>query len=134
MTCWLTDKMSQIFFSTYPNWLVCLSVVESAFGTLWAKWYRSKGTEGEEPPGEMKKQIERYEAMQTAPTEEAIRLGKELCKSQAENLWAIGTAATAPMPVVASKKLGNVPETLPFYGNDWMFTCITRPETWFFKE
>jgi peptide/nickel transport system substrate-binding protein len=132
-TVWLTDKMSENFFTTYPNWLVPISTVESAFGNQWARWFVSNGKEGEEPTGEAKKQIDRYTAMQTASPEDVVKLGKELCQSQSENLWAIGTAATAPMPIVVNSNLANIPTEMPNYGWDWMFTHMTHQETWYFK-
>ncbi|MGH2550658.1 MAG: ABC transporter substrate-binding protein [Thermomicrobiales bacterium] len=134
LTCWVADKMSEIYYPTLPNWLVARDGIESAFGVKWVQWFDSDGVDGEEPPDAVKSQREIYEKMQTVSKAEAIELGKQLGQSQAENLWTIGTAATSPMPIIASARLGNVPEEQPFYGNDWMFTVITRPETWYFTS
>jgi len=106
----------------------------SCIWTLWVKWYQSGGKEGEEPPEEVKKNIERYEKMQTTLDEkERIRLAKEILRSNAENLWTIGTIAMTPVPVIVRNNLRNVPESIPF---GWAFTqyfTAANPEQFFLK-
>ncbi|MBI2941807.1 MAG: ABC transporter substrate-binding protein [Chloroflexi bacterium] len=131
LSTWIAARNTQVQFSPYYS---VAGLGENAFGFAWGKWWQTKGKEGEEPVEEMKKQQERWEKMQTAPREERIRLGKEINKSQAENLWSIGTVGVGPMPIVINKKLGNVPKEIPVYAPDAYFVCPYRPETWFFKS
>lgn len=79
------------------------------WGPDWRAWFNSEGTEGEEPPLEVKKLFKLYEDfLATISNEERIELGKEILKSQAENLWVIGTVNNIPIPVIVKKNLKNV--------------------------
>ncbi len=132
MTCWTMDGFSDIFFQLYPK-IVPVDPIGSMYGTLWAQWYVTGGEEGEEPPTEIKKNLDAFDKMQLVDREERIRLGKEIFRSQAENLWVIGTMSVTPMPIIVRDNLRNVPEKL-VYGFDWLFTTICHPEQWFFKK
>ena len=59
-----------------------------------------------------------------------VELGKLILRSQAENLWTIGTLGLAPQPVVVSNKLHNVPP-FGYWGWDNRWTIPYHPETWF---
>ncbi|MCR4427327.1 MAG: ABC transporter substrate-binding protein, partial [Firmicutes bacterium] len=130
LSTWIVARNTQKQF--WPYYSVA-GIGESCMGFAWGKWYQTKGKEGEEPVEEMKKQLERWDALQTAPTEERIRLGQEINKSQGENLWAIGTVGAAPMPIVFHKDLANVPDEVPVYAPESDFVCPFRPETWYFR-
>lgn len=104
------------------------------FAPLWTDWYLTKGEKGEEPPEEIKKNIERWERMRvTMDDEERIRLGKEILASQAENLWTIGTVGMPAKPCVVKNNLRNVPEKAMW---GWESMCLIphHPETFFFKQ
>lgn len=108
--------------------------VNGCWCTLWAHWYISGGKEGEEPPEEVKKNLERWERMRvTIDDEERIRLGKEILRSQAENLWVIGTVGMAPRPIIVRNNLRNVPE-VTIYTWDLYASTIAYPEQFFFKH
>ena len=109
---WVADMI----FPNYPAMHVPIQPAnEGAWGPLWCVWYQSGGKEGEEPPEEVKKNIERYEGMK-ATLDEEVRTGlaKEILRSNAENLWTIGTVGEAPVPIVVRNNLRNVPETINF--------------------
>ena len=133
VTCWHTDRMSQKEFPSRCWWIVPLLNEYSGFGSLWAVWYNSDGKEGEEPPEKVKQLFEWFDAMRTAAPDKVIELGRNIATSEAENLWTIGTLALVPNPVLAKKKLGNVPEQL-YYGADWGFSILARPWTWYWEE
>ena len=61
-----------------------------------------------------------------------IELGKLILRSQAENLWTIGTLGLAPQPVVVSNRLRNVPER-GYFGWDNRMVLPYHPETWFLE-
>ena len=66
-------------------------------------------------------------------TDEArrIEVGKNLLRSNAENLWTIGTVGLAPQPVVISSRLRGVPEQ-GIWGWDNRWTLSYHPATWYF--
>jgi len=131
--CWCANA-SDMSFPLYPDFAVPMATGFSGlWGGLWSRWYLSGGKEGEEPPEELKKNIERWEKMKTTmDEEERIRLGKEILRSEAENLWTIGVVGVAPVPVIVKSNLRNVPKEIPF-GWDLYFTTIANPEQFFLK-
>ena len=121
-------------FSTNPCFHVPISNDLTPCWPLWSTWYLTGGKDGEEPPEEVKKNIERYEKMQTTMDEkERIRLGKEILRSNAENLWTIGTIGMAPVPVIVRNNLRNVPESIPFGWGFFYFFTTANPEQFFLK-
>lgn len=100
----------------------------------WGRWFQTKGKLGEEPPEEVKKNVERWERMRTTlDNDERIRLGKEIAASQAENLWEIGTVGDILKPVIARNNLRNIPEE-SIYTGDFLDTTPSLPETYFFAQ
>lgn len=99
---------------------------------LWARWYRGEEG-GEEPPENVKEVIKWWKKMRTTiDEEERIQLGKKIVASQAENLWRIGVAGLAPIPLIVDERLCNVPEKYDF-GFDWDYTAPVNPEQFFLK-
>ena len=131
--CWCATA-SDMSFPLYPEFAVPMATGFSGlWGGLWSRWYLSGGKEGEEPPEELKKNIERWEKMKTTmDEEERIRLGKEILRSEAENLWTIGVVGVAPVPIIVKSNLRNVPKEIPF-GWDLYFSTIAHPEQYFLK-
>ncbi len=106
---------------------------ENAWSTLWAVWYRTGGKSGEEPTPEMKEVIKNWETVLYAVNEkERAAAGKAVLKSQAENLWTIGTVGDIPRPLVVRKNLRNIPET-GWWGYDLLRSNPSHPEQYFFK-
>lgn len=104
MSVWHTDGVRPgvpfFWFVPYttPNW-----------APEWQEWHVSGGESGEEPPKEVKKLFDHYETIiRTTDKQERIKAGKAILKSQAENLWVIGTVNSIPRPVVINNKLKNV--------------------------
>ena len=73
-----------------------------------------------------------YRRMEQALTaEERIKCGKEILRSQAENLWGIGTVSAPPVIFIAKSNLRNVPEHAPLAW-DTFYTSPLPPEAiWF---
>lgn len=64
---------------------------------------------------------------------ERISLGREILRSQSENLWPIGTVGLAPHPVIVKNTLRNIPEKgLWCFDTEWGY--IYHPEQFFFKN
>ena len=102
----------------------------------WAKWVRSDGAEGVEPPPESKDGILRLKELQDmvegSKTEEEYRTTvKEMYKTHMDNLWIVNSLAN---PLVAlswcvSEELGNVAD--PFLDASLLSHA---PWTWYFKD
>jgi peptide/nickel transport system substrate-binding protein len=134
MGLWHADRCG-FLFPLEPFWFVPMRHEwEITWCPLWAQWYVTGGKAGEEPPKELKTNIQLWEKMKTAISEkERIRLGKEILKSNAENLWTIGTVGLAPHPVIVRSNLRNVPEKVLF-GWDTYFTYPYNTCQFFFKQ
>jgi peptide/nickel transport system substrate-binding protein len=134
MGLWVGDR-SAFLFNVDPLWYVPISYTYAiAWAPLWGKWCATKGKEGEEPAEEVKKNIERWGQFNaTMNEEERTRLGKEILRSQAENLWTIGVVGLTPAPVIIRDNLRNVPEEALF-GWDYYMTLPWKPSTYFFKS
>ena len=114
---------------------------------LWHKWLYSQDKEGEEPPQQIKDLYKLWgDLRQVTDPQERIRLGKKLLRSQAENLWAIGTVGESLRPVIVSNRLHNVPQFIrdkdgqllkeerALWGIPWLATCLHHPEQFYIKE
>jgi len=69
----------------------------------------------------------------TLDADRRLWLGKQILRSQAENLWAIGTLGLAPQPVVVHNTLHNVPER-GYWGWDNRWSLPYHPETWYLNR
>lgn len=105
----------------------------STGSVLYAQWYASQGEQGEKPGGDMLKVMEMYRKfVVTVDENERLRVGKEIVKIAAENVWGIGVVGIAPVPIVVKKNIINVPEKST---RDWLLIQIahTNPEQYFIK-
>ena len=99
----------------------------------WARWYTTGGKEGQVPPDAIMSVIEIWEtALSTTDEKEGIRLGRELLKSQAENLWTIGTVGHLFEPVIVGDNLRNFP-TEGYTGFDYLTASHYRVEQVYFE-
>jgi len=121
----------------------------SYWAPLWYRWLSRKGRQGqgEEPPQYIKDYYDLWEKMRrTADDAERTRLGKEILRGQAENLWGIGTVGETLSPVIVSTRLHNVPRWMldesgnpiegrpALLGYPWLVTFLHHPEQWFIQE
>ncbi len=134
MSLWHADRCG-FLFPLEPFWWVPMRHAwEVNWCPLWGQWYITGGEAGEEPPEEVKRLIDLWEKMKvTLDEEERVELGKEILKSNAENLWTIGTVGLAPHPVIVRSNLRNVPEKEPL-GWDTLFTYPYNTCQFFFKQ
>lgn len=126
------DRCTDILFTIDPRWFVPISP-QSTYGPLWYTWYSTGGKSGEEPPAEIKKLYEWFETMRTTIDEdERTMAGKEILRSQAENLWIIGTVGLIPQPCLVSNKLHNVPQ-VGYSGFDVFWENMYEPVQFFMR-
>lgn len=135
MTLWHADRTTDILFPTQPFWFVPMHRGwEESHWVPWANWYLSSGEQGEVPPPDIRQLIDWWVEMTTSMAEaRRIELGKNILRSQAENVWTIGTLGLAPQPVVVGNTLHNVPRR-GYWGWDNRMTYPYHPESWFLSE
>jgi len=133
MGMWHADKQSDILFPIDPEFYIpWREAWECFWGPLWARWYQTNGKKGEEPPEKIARLYKLWETVKTTMDEkERIQAGKEILRSQAENIWVIGTVMI-PKPVIVANDLQNVPET-GVCGWDYLGASYCHPEQLFFK-
>ncbi|MDE0963180.1 MAG: ABC transporter substrate-binding protein [Candidatus Latescibacteria bacterium] len=135
MSIWHADRNTDILFPIEPFWYVPMHTgQEVTQWPEWARWYRSDGARGMEPPPEVKQLIAWWEVLRrTADVEERIRMGKNILRSQSENLWVLGVIGQGPHPVIVSDRLRNVP-TDGYWGWDSRWSWPYYPETWYLQQ
>ena len=135
MTLWEADRSTDILFPPEPYWYVPMHLGwEISMWNEWTRWFLTDGEKGEEPPPVIKELYNWWIEMSTTLDEQKrIELGKKILRSQAENLWTIGTVGVAPHPLVVSNKLHNVPKT-GYWGWDCRWSLPYCPETWYLKQ
>ncbi len=104
-------------------------------GFLWARWKRTGGKEGIEPPDEVKRLWELAEKFIQLPlgSEESNRIGAEIVDIHVKNLWKIGTVGNVPGPVYHKNILRNFPRfTANSYDYYWAYAY--RPQQWYIAE
>jgi peptide/nickel transport system substrate-binding protein len=93
---------------------------------------QSGGKQGDEPSAEVKKNLAALQTAQTT-TNDAERSAalKQILRSQAENLWNIGTVGYPPSIRVFGNTMRNIPagDFAQFFGD-----TAARPETFYFKQ
>ena len=93
-----------------PRWFLPYSAA-SFFGLDYARWFRSNGLKGEEPPPDMLNCITLFHQLErTVDESEQIRLFKEIIELNRKNLWVIGTVGAIPQIFIVNEKFRNVPE------------------------
>ena len=93
-----------------PRWFIPYSS-ESIHGIGYARWYRSSGTKGETPEGDLRRVIELYQLLEETPDDPGqIRLFSEILALNQKNLWVIGTVGGLPSMVLVKNTFKNVPE------------------------
>lgn len=111
ISCWAADSMLLSFGSDHlGKYFAPIGQPHYSSWPEWVSWYESGGDQGMEPPQKVKQLIEWAEQMSTSADKEVrTKAAENLVKSQAENLWCIGTVGLSPQPIMVSNRLKNVP-------------------------
>jgi peptide/nickel transport system substrate-binding protein len=132
---WNNDGSEHLF--TFPGHVFPFSVdTVSTSGPLYAKWFHSSGTQGKEPPPRLRELMEKFQKAFGVPEEERLKLGKEVWKIAAEEVYIIGVIGmgAASMGVrIAKTNLGNVPSR-QYNSPDGKTPGISRPVTFYWKN
>ncbi len=112
MSMWHIDCVIDPLFPNVPYFFAPVIWPEWTQWPEWGFWHVSDGEEGQEPSAEVKELIEYATKLKTSLSQDdRVEAGKNLLRSQAENLWSIGTVGMAPRPVVVNNNLNNVPQS-----------------------
>ncbi|MBX2999665.1 MAG: ABC transporter substrate-binding protein [Caldilineaceae bacterium] len=115
-----------------PRWYMPFSN-ESIYGIAWADWWRSGGTQGEEPPPAAKQQQAIYDQIQVTVDEaERNALIQEMLDIGADQFWAIGITKYYAGYGIIKNNFKNVPEEI------WQWhisnaPAQTHPEQYFIE-
>ncbi len=109
---------------------------QQRWGYQWARWYSSGGKEGEEPPQEIKDMMKVFEDFQATiwGSAEMIELGKKYYGWFLEELNMIGTVGFAPIPMIVTNRLKNVPEKDIYWTSDTNFYSPYQTQQFYIDE
>ncbi len=130
MALWHGDASVDCFGPLDRRWFVPGVGDDRDWCPLWAQWYETGGAEGEEPPDDIKQLFEWWEKWQETLD---VEWGKNILRSQAENLWTIGVVGMAPQPIIAKNNLRNIPEKGAWVWDELWFYPY-HPEQFFLKQ
>ena len=105
------------------------------YAPLWWQWHHSGGEQGEEPPDEFKDFFTLAGQWYITPDKaERDRIATQLFDFASEQVLLIGTVGYAPVPVIMSHEMGNVPRDVRFAGDDVQFFRDVKPDQWYIKQ
>lgn len=95
-----------------PYWYFPYSQ-NSRYAPLWGQWYATKGESGEEPPEEVKQQMNLYDQILVTPDEKKQEeLFRQILDINLENLYVIGVCTRPFAPGVVKNNFHNVPDEI----------------------
>jgi peptide/nickel transport system substrate-binding protein len=135
LSAWNNDGSEHLF--TFPRHVFPYEIADLATsGPHYARWFQSAGAQGKEPPPRMRELMDKFNRAFSVPEEERVRLGKEIWKIAAEEVYIIGVIGmgAASMGVrLAKVDLGNVPSR-QYNSPDVLTPANSRPVTFFWKK
>ncbi|MEO0563040.1 MAG: ABC transporter substrate-binding protein [Chloroflexota bacterium] len=105
-------------------------------GLGWYQWNASDGEQGVMPPQEVQDLYANIDAWMAEPrgSERYEELGTEIMRTNAENLWVIGTIGLMPRPVVINSQLRNAPGPEDVVSVEFWVWGPHQPEQWWFEN
>ncbi len=104
-------------------------------GIPYARWFHSDGKDGKEPPARVQQVMELWRKGIGAPEAERIKIGKEIWKINAEEVFQIGVIGLGPAVYgirIARTNLGNVPARV-VNSSTVRSPSNALPQTFYFK-
>ncbi|MEN6665099.1 MAG: ABC transporter substrate-binding protein [Phycisphaerae bacterium] len=133
MSYWHMDGVCDVRFPTMPYHFVPMDM-RVIWGPTWANCYLGRKPMPADTPQAVRDLFDAYRRMEQALTEaERVKCGREILRSQAENLWGIGTVSAPPVIFIANSRLRNVPEHA-FLAWDTFYTAPLPPEAIWFDD
>lgn len=101
---------------------------------MWGQYYQTKGSAGEPPDlPEARRLMELFDKWSTAGTDEAkADAWREMLAIHADQVYAIGTIARAPVPMVRAAELRNVPDSAIYAWDPGGQLGVHRMDEFFF--
>jgi len=135
MSIWAMDRCAHPLLDPL-YWMPRRGGTPASVGALYWDWWNSDGANGEEPPPEVLKSYELYEACKTAKSDEELQgYSEELFALNADQIWFIGVVGLLPHIGVVKNNFRNVPDG-PENVSDWL--CLspgnTTIEQYFIEE
>lgn len=115
-----------------PRWYFPFSH-ESNYAILWADWFMTRGSDGEEPPEAVRQTMELYRELQaTGDLGAQADLMNEILDIAAEQFYVIGISLDSPGYGIVKNNFHNVPASMP---NAWLYPHPgpTNPEQYFIE-
>jgi peptide/nickel transport system substrate-binding protein len=106
---------------------------ESLFAVPWGNWYASGGKSGEEPPADVKKQMDLYRQVKQEPDlAKQTALMKQILDISADEFYGFGISTPGPLYAVVKNNMHNVP-VAPF---SWTYPSpvASGTEQYFFSS
>ncbi len=135
MGAWHLDRTG-LFGRANPLFFAFDEPSQQHWAAQWTKWFQSGGKEGIEPPAEIKKQRDIFDQYRQAlpGTPEFDQYGAQYYEYFATQLPMIGTVGFAPVPMIVSNRLHNVPDQDIYWGADTNFYDPYLPTQWYIEE
>ncbi|MGC4192243.1 MAG: ABC transporter substrate-binding protein [Thermomicrobiales bacterium] len=130
MSMWHGDASTDILLPVDRKWSIGKVGDETSIAPLWNAWFQSNGEQGEEPPDWYMAPLNAWKRFSETLDPDAAA---ELLKSQADNLWSIGTVGQTPWLAINKNTLMNVP-TYGIHTWDGLFQFPYYAQTFFFKQ
>jgi peptide/nickel transport system substrate-binding protein len=106
----------------------------SWFAPQWGVWYNTSGKQGEKPEGDAAKVQDLYNQFKgTVDGAKQVEIAQQICKTAADDVFAIGTVGMVPSIVIVKDNFMNVPETAV---TDWIMFSPNNlnPFQFYFKQ
>lgn len=108
------DLLATMIWSVQPMWhdnTWTDYVPTNQWGPLWARWYNTRGKEGQEPPDGVRKLYDILECRAAAVpfSDQDVQCMNDIYASYRENVWIIPIVEKVKYALITSNKLGNVP-------------------------
>ena len=128
---WVLDRMSNVAIS--PGRLLG-TWTDGPWAPLYARWYWTKGQEGEEPTGDIRKIYDLWDEFnKTVDARKRDTIIRQIIALHRKNIWIIGTVGGIPQLVIVNNKLRNVPDGI-LWDDPFRSELNSFPEQFFFRQ
>lgn len=105
-------------------------------GVEWWNWYNTNGERGSTPPKTIQRLFELNDSWRSEArgTENYLKIGREILKINAENLWLIGTVGLVKRVGTVSKQLRNGPKAGSTLSVEYQMWDAFYPEQWWLEN
>lgn len=128
---WVMDRMSNVAIS--PGRLLG-TWTDGPWAPLYARWYWTKGQEGEEPTGDLRKVYDLWDEFnKTTDARKRDTIIRQIIALHRKNIWIIGTVGGLPQLVIVKNNLRNVRDGI-LWDDPFRSELNSFPEQFFFKQ